>query len=276
MTKFKAGIIILVASASVHAADIEIGAVISPAKHVTASNPSGSPAGGSTAGASTARAPAMGDKLFLGDKVDIGAEERRNVQFRLTDGTFFSCAANTSFTITDYQFENQPTDALKAQITKGGCRILAGNIDRAGAAGQTWGSPTAVMGLAGTLASIVVTPNETAAGIFQGRGHFQSDGKSINLGKNEKFDFATTSVGFQGSLAEPESFAQLQILPTQVEGNALAVVDARLTAANQVAPITQRYLDALEKHDTRGQFKQSAMLNPGDRLNFLGEGIRCE
>ena|GEM_PF-5262733 len=263
MTKFKVGLMILVASASVNAAEVEIGSVMSPARYMTVSSHSGA-----------SRAPTMGDKLFLGDKVDIGSEERRNVQFRLTDGTLFSCAAGSSFTITTYSFEQQPTDALKTQITKGGCRILAGNIDRPGTQGQKWGSPTAVMGLAGTLAGIIVLPDETAAGIFQGRGHLGNTQRPFDLGDYENFAFATTLVGM--SYAEPDAFEFLETLPTDVERSMRARVDSGLLADNEVAPITQQELDAF-KYDLRGHFKGRATLKQRDlNLDILGEGLPCE
>lgn len=263
MRKFKVIFMLLVASSCVYAAETEIGTFMSPAKHVIANGASGS-----------LRAPTMGDKLFLGDEIKIGSEERRNVQIRLTDGTLFSCAAGTSFTISIYSFEKQPSDSLQTQITKGGCRILAGNIDRPGAAGQRWGSPTAVMGLAGTLAGIVVLPNETAAGIFQGHGHLGNAEHPLDLGHDDNFDFTSTLVGM--SYAEPEAFEYLETLPREVEGGLRKRVNSDLLADNEVAPITQQELDGF-KWELRGHFKGRAMLKQHDLdLDVLGEGLRCE
>jgi hypothetical protein len=244
-----------------------IGNVATPAKKVTASS------------SGISRSLSMGDSFSSSDQIVIGADERRNVQFTLTDGTLISCSPNSAFIIGSYQFQGQASDALSATLSKGGCRILAGNIDRPGSAGHTWHTPTAVMGLAGTLVGVEVQRNDTAIGFFQGKGSVRADSGQLSLGTDNRFDFASIdSNGLRGHLQEPALFDKLELVPGALDDSERVAVSPVILAEHSVKPISTEELRQLRNTLQRsGGFGDKSILKLHDpQMDLKAEGLMCD
>lgn len=242
-----------------------VGKMITPAKEVSAKTLSG-----------VSRALAFGDSFAEKEEIVVGQNERRNVQFRFRDGTLIACAPNAHFRIDEYQYEKKSTDRLVGSFLQGGCRVLSGQIDVKNSAGQSWKTPTAVMGLAGTMFSASVDGTKSRVGFYKGSAHVETADCTFEVGEDSCYDYALFSPEAEkGSAGEMEQSEALLIkMSTEVDEASIVKVNENIMKMDNIEPLSAAKIRKIESgFRVYGSFHDSLNLKLQDRLvEFRGAG----
>ncbi|WP_306252695.1 FecR domain-containing protein [Parvularcula sp. IMCC14364] len=111
----------------------------------------------------TAARPAVpAETVFLGDSVVSGADSA--LQILLKDETVFTVGANVDMTIDEFVYDpSAQTGSLAATVKKGAFRFMSGKIAQANPDDVTLVTPTANIGVRGTVLDVVVGEDALAA-----------------------------------------------------------------------------------------------------------------
>ncbi len=115
--------------------------------------------------ASVGRTLAGGQEIFLGDRIVTGPGG--GLQILLLDGTTFSLGPNTSMVIDEFVFNPATgTGRLTASIARGTLRVISGRLARQEQEAVRVRTPTATVGVRGTMAVFAGGPNGFFIGLF--------------------------------------------------------------------------------------------------------------
>ncbi|MCI5046912.1 MAG: FecR family protein [Aquisalinus sp.] len=106
-------------------------------------------------GAEAARPAVPAQSVFLGDAVVSGADSA--LQILLKDETVFTVGANVDMTIDEFVYDpSAQSGSLAATVKKGAFRFMSGKIAQANPEDVTLVTPTANIGVRGTVLDVVV------------------------------------------------------------------------------------------------------------------------
>lgn len=115
--------------------------------------------------ASVGRNLAGGQEIFLGDRIVTGPGG--GLQILLLDGTTFSLGPNTSMVIDEFVFNPATgTGRLTASVARGTLRVISGRLARQEQEAVRVRTPTATVGVRGTMAVFSGGPNGFFIGLF--------------------------------------------------------------------------------------------------------------
>ena len=108
---------------------------------------------------------AGGQEIFLGDRIVTGPGG--GLQILLLDGTTFSLGPNTSMVIDEFVFNPATgTGRLTASVARGTLRVISGRLARQEQEAVRVRTPTATVGVRGTMAVFSGGPNGFFIGLF--------------------------------------------------------------------------------------------------------------
>jgi hypothetical protein len=115
--------------------------------------------------AAVGRNLAGGQEVFLGDRIVTGPGG--GLQILLLDGTTFSIGPNSSMVIDEFVYNPATgTGRLTANVARGTLRVISGRLGRQDQEAIRVRTPTATVGVRGTMAMILVGPNQSFFGLF--------------------------------------------------------------------------------------------------------------
>jgi hypothetical protein len=115
--------------------------------------------------ATVGRNLAGGQEIFLGDRIVTGPGG--GLQILLLDGTTFSVGPNSSMIIDEFVYNPATgTGRLTASVARGTLRVISGRLARQDQEAIRVRTPTASVGVRGTMALILVSPNGSFFGLF--------------------------------------------------------------------------------------------------------------
>jgi hypothetical protein len=115
--------------------------------------------------ATVGRTLAGGQDVFLGDRIVTGPGG--GLQILLLDGTTFSLGPNTSMVIDEFVFNPATgTGKLTASVVRGTLRVISGRLARQQQEAIRVRTPTATVGVRGTMAVFAGGPNGFFIGLF--------------------------------------------------------------------------------------------------------------
>jgi hypothetical protein len=115
--------------------------------------------------ANVGRTLAGGQEIFLGDRIVTGPGG--GLQILLLDGTTFSLGPNTSMVIDEFVFNPATgTGKLAASVARGTLRVISGRLARQQQEAIRVRTPTATVGVRGTMAVFAGGPNGFFIGLF--------------------------------------------------------------------------------------------------------------
>jgi hypothetical protein len=108
-----------------------------------------------------------GAPIFLHDLINVAEDSR--AQLKLTDGSLLNLIPETLYRIDTYVFKrSKEEDQFGAELMKGGLRGITGSIAKVNPAGVSIKTPTATMGLRGTIFEVMIQDNRTYFGCESG------------------------------------------------------------------------------------------------------------
>ncbi|MGN1290645.1 MAG: FecR domain-containing protein [Bradyrhizobium sp.] len=100
----------------------------------------------------------VGDRVYLGDVVQTGADGRVGINF--TDGTSFNLSSNAKMAMTEFVYDpNGKSNSTLFKLANGTFTFVAGNIAKTG--DMKIDTPAATMGIRGTTPRIEISDDGT-------------------------------------------------------------------------------------------------------------------
>lgn len=120
-------------------------------------------------------------------KIDKGSI----AQIRLTDGSLLNFTADTHYKITNYSFQKQE---FVSELFQGGMRGISGSISKNNPQGMVIKTPTAVMGVLGTIFEIFVEGgNRTFFGCESGEVTMRNLAGELSVGPSRPNQFGVST-----------------------------------------------------------------------------------
>ncbi len=120
-----------------------------------------------------------GASIFLSDVVTtaIGAK----AQIRFTDGSIVNLIADTKYQINQYAFSDAENSIFATTLLKGGLRTVSGEIGKVSPEKYSIGTPTATLGIRGTLFMINIAQGSVFFGVDTGSITVTNNAGSLSL-----------------------------------------------------------------------------------------------
>ncbi len=184
---------------------------------------------------SAERILAKGSDIFAQETILVGASSR--LQIRFTDGGVVNLIPDTEFRVSSYRYKKaMQKDQSIVELTKGGFRALSGSIAKKNPQGYEVKTPSATMGLRGTLVEAVVKDEEVYFGVEKGKALVWNDAGSQMIGVGQKASFAVVpgkSTPPELLLERPNELRAAAFAPPQ---GAMPLESAQTLQERQAAP----------------------------------------
>lgn len=129
-----------------------------------------------------------GAPIFLHDLINVAEESR--AQLKLTDGSLLNLIPETLYRIDKYVLKNsREQDQFAAELMKGGLRGITGSIAKVNPTGVSIKTPTATMGLRGTIFEVMIVDNKTYFGCESGEIAVSNKAGLVSLGPYSERQF---------------------------------------------------------------------------------------
>jgi hypothetical protein len=135
------------------------------------------------------RALSKGSDIFEQETIVVGANSR--AQIRFTDGGLMNLIPDTEFRVNDYAYKKIfEKDKSSGELVKGGFRALSGSIAKKNPNGYEVKTPSATIGLRGTMIEVRIGSAGVFFGVENGRALVQNAAGSTMIGVGEKASFS--------------------------------------------------------------------------------------
>lgn len=130
-----------------------------------------------------------GSDIFAQETIVVGSSSR--LQIRFTDGGVVNLIPDTEYRIDSYRYKKAlQKDQSLTELSKGGLRALSGSIARKNPQGYELKTPSATMGLRGTIVEAMVKGEEVYFGVEKGKALVWNEFGSQMIGVGQKANFA--------------------------------------------------------------------------------------
>lgn len=137
-----------------------------------------------------------GAPIFLHDLIKVATYSR--AQLKLNDGTLLNLIPETLYRVNTYVHKNsQDQDQFGAELLKGGLRGITGSIAKVNPNGMSIKTPTATMGLRGTIFEVMLDGDSAFFGCESGKISVSNKAGFILLGPSAPKQFAVVRPGNQ-------------------------------------------------------------------------------
>ncbi len=179
----------------------------------------------------------VGEPIYLHDRVTTAAKSRAQIEF--SDGSLLNLIPNADFQIQTYSYRKAlASDHFFGEIFKGGLRVLTGKISKKNPEKYEFKTPSATLGLRGTIVEINLLDQETYFSVSQGRALVQNRGGSLLIGEGKaQFSFIRSAIAAPVSVSNRPPQLQPQLFTEPPGGVA---IDARAAATPQAPSIQQQ------------------------------------
>lgn len=164
------------------------------------------------------------DSIFNHEIIKTGSDSK--VQIRFIDNALLALKANSELNIKSYLFSENDIQDNKVimELVAGGFRTLTGKIGKGNKEAYQVNTPSASIGIRGTLYEIQTSLNGLQAAVWKGGISIETQQGQFDLGIGADFDFGEISSNgrFTGLLTPPNSF-------TPADAKSTAPTDDELT-----------------------------------------------
>jgi hypothetical protein len=153
----------------------------------------------------------QGSNIYEKETIQVG--DHGKIQIRFTDGAIVNLIENTAYSINDYSYRIlSQKDRFSATIFKGGFRNLTGSIAKKNPEEFEVRTPSATIGLRGTLFDVVVQGEQVFVGVEKGKVEISNHLGITLIGPEEEHRFAQVF----SSDSAPQT---LSSRPTELDAN---------------------------------------------------------
>ncbi len=137
---------------------------------------------------STERTLLADSDVFVKEIIVVAIDALAQIQF--TDGGLINLIGGTEYRVNTYKYRKTfQRDRSSAELLKGGFRALSGSIAKSNPSNYEVRTPSATIGLRGTILEAVIKDTATYAGIEAGRAQVKNRAGSVMIGTGEKTQF---------------------------------------------------------------------------------------
>jgi hypothetical protein len=152
-----------------------------------------------------------GSVIFTDEYIHV--EGNSKLQIRFTDGGLLNLIPNSKYQIKSYSYtQNKSTNQYIGQVYKGGFRHLTGNIAKTNPSQVEVRTPTATIGVRGTVFEVLILPNlAMTVGCEFGQISVTNQAGTVDLGPSQPFQISTVTsptLKPQGLSHRPNDFSE--------------------------------------------------------------------
>lgn len=137
---------------------------------------------------SSQRTLASGSDVFLKETIVTAANALAQIQF--TDGGIINLIAETEYRVNNYKYQKTfQKDQSSSELVKGGFRVLTGSIGKSNPSNYEIKTPSATIGLRGTIVEARIVDEELFVGVEVGKALVSNSAGSALIGVGEKASF---------------------------------------------------------------------------------------
>jgi hypothetical protein len=187
-------------------------------------------------GAAPARPLRTGDRVNQGDTVNTGPAS--SVVMKFDDGQVAALTANTSMTVTAYQYNAQAGNGnVLLSLITGGMRAITGLIGRNSPERVSYRAATATIGIRGTDVNIATAGGNVVVSVNAGSISFTFGGQTVEIPTGRAVHARPDGSFSQGAINQIQGQLQGTPLGQQIL-DALGGLAGLTNAINQAAPGT--------------------------------------
>lgn len=135
---------------------------------------------------------AVGAPIYILDELHVGDDGK--LQVRFTDGSILNLVSDTVYVIRGYRYQKLlEKDSYLADLIKGGFRSLTGAIAKKNPDGYQVKTPTATIGVRGTVIDALLTNNGLYVSCTKGLAFVMNDAGSFRVGPAESRQYLFVS-----------------------------------------------------------------------------------
>ncbi len=140
----------------------------------------------------------QGSSIYELDK--IVTQKDSFIKIRFTDGTLLSVIPDSEYTIQNYKYKPDATsNNFSSNLAKGGLRFISGKIAKTNPDKYSFETPTATMGIRGTIGTIRIFEGVSYFGCDSGSLTIWNESGTYSIGPGLKYAYAE----FSSSSQEP-------------------------------------------------------------------------
>lgn len=129
-----------------------------------------------------------GASIFLEELIQVGSDGKAQLKF--TDGGVMNLISGSEFRVDSYRYrQSGQKDQFSANLLKGGFRSLSGSIAKKNAQEYQIQTPSATIGLRGTIIEVSIVGFSVYFGVSEGRAIISNPSGSQMIGVGEKGQF---------------------------------------------------------------------------------------
>lgn len=133
-----------------------------------------------------------GASIYEQDK--IVTQKDSSIKIRFTDGTLLSVIPDSDYTIQNYKYKSDSTDNnFSNNVAKGGLRFISGKIAKTNPDNYSFTTPTATMGVRGTIGTIRIVDGVSYFGCDSGGVNVKNDSGNYMIGPGFNYRYAEFS-----------------------------------------------------------------------------------
>ncbi|MBX7066540.1 MAG: FecR family protein [Parachlamydiales bacterium] len=152
-----------------------------------------------------------GSDIFLKETIVVAVNALAQIQF--TDGGIINLISGTEYRVNTYKYQKTfQKDQSSSELLKGGFRVLTGSIGKSNPNNYEIKTPSATIGLRGTIVEARMVDGALFVGVDAGKALVSNSAGSALIGVGEKASF----VKIPGPSAPPEVTVQR---PLELERN---------------------------------------------------------
>lgn len=178
----------------------------------------------------------VGDQVNQGDTVTTGPTS--SVVLKFDDGQVAALTANSSMTVTAYQYNKQAgSGSVLLSLISGGMRAITGLIGKASPEKVSYRAATATIGIRGTDVTIATAGGNVVVTVTEGSISFTFGGQTVVVPTGRAVVAKPDGSFSQGAINQVQGQLQGTPLGTQIL-NSLGGLTGLTNAINQAAPGT--------------------------------------
>lgn len=130
-----------------------------------------------------------GSVIFTDELIKVATSSK--IQISFTDGSLLNLIPDTEFRVDTYKFKSRGANEYSGRVVTGGLRYLSGEIAKSNPEGTSIQTPTATLGIRGTVLDILVTAGcALAVGCESGNVIVNTATGRLTIGRAASVQFA--------------------------------------------------------------------------------------
>jgi hypothetical protein len=186
--------------------------------------------------ANQTRVARSGEPIHAGETIVTqgGAE----ALLKMKDDSVMILRQNTQLKLTEYRYENKPTDSMFASLLKGAVRSVSGLLGKSRPANVKFATSTATVGIRGTDFEVAIVPEGSGDGRAGTYDYVYDGATNIQIASGQSLDVKPEQTGLAVENPKPgeEPLQLLKEKPAFLRGGGFDALMMQLTQPMNIMP----------------------------------------